>query len=235
MDHEAKAEGAFDLLKRDILNGTHGQGQPLRLSALSVRYGVGASPLRKALSRLADIQLVAPTANSGWQVAPVTLAEFEDLSHARMSIEAILLQDAIDTGTLEWEANLVAAHYRLAQAVLPLGGANTLAYRQTWLAVHDGFHFALLSGAQSDWLKRFHAQSLVPLQRYHQAVWCKLGSMTEAQEPLLADAFSVPRHTELMVAALDRDKRAASAALSGHNDVAKAIFRRVMVPDNSLH
>lgn len=228
MGQGIKAESAFNLLKRDILNGSHPTGQPLRLSNLTARYGLGPAALRDALAHLAELRLVIPATPRGWQVAPVRLAEYEDLLRARMTLEMALLEDAIDHGTLEWETNLVAAHYQLAQAVRPLGDADTLAYRQTWIAVHDGFHLALMAGARSAWLKRHHVQVLGQLQRHHQAIMSLICSTPEAQEPLLADAFSTPRHTELMVAALDRNKAAAIMALKSHSDVAYAISKRFL-------
>lgn len=228
MGHGQKAESALNLLKRDILNGTHPPGQALPLSSLTARYGLGAASLRAALTQLAGIRLVEPAVTRGWRVASVCIAEFEDLLYARMSLELLLIEDAIENGTLDWETNLVAAHYQLAQAVRPVGDADTLAYRQTWIAVHDAFHTALLAGARSAWLKRIHTDLMGELQRYHQAVMSQLHARTEAQEPLLAKAFSTPRHTALMVAALDRDKAAATTALQSHNDVANAIFQQFL-------
>lgn len=131
MGQESTAGIAFNLLRRDILNGNHASGQPLRLSNLSLRYGVRVAAVRDALAQLTDMQLVVPSPPRGWKVAPVSLAEFQDLLHARITLEVALLEDAIDHGTMEWETQLVAAHFQLAQAVRPLGAADTLAYRQT--------------------------------------------------------------------------------------------------------
>lgn len=228
MGQDAKAESAFDLLRRDILNGTHKPGQPLRIAPLSARYGIGPTALREVLSRLARASLVVALAKKGWQVAPVSLAEFKDLLAARLTLETALLTDAIAVGGLEWETNLVTAHYRLAQAVIPLGQADTLAYRQTWIAMHDRFHIALLAGAQSHWLKRFHAQILDQLQRHHQAVMAQFPPVTKTPDPLMAQAFSVPNHTELLVAALDRDTASATTALQRHNELANDIFQHFL-------
>ena len=228
MGQDAKAQVAFDLLRRDILNGTHKPGQPLRIAHLSARYSIGATALREVLMRLAQASLVVAVANKGWQVAPVSLDEFKDLLAARLTLETALLADAMAVGALEWETNLVTAHYRLAQAVIPLGEADTLAYRQTWIAMHDRFHIALLAGAQSLWLKRFHAQILEQLQRHHQAVMAQFPPVGKMPDPLMAQAFSMPNHTELMVAALDRDTASAKTALQRHNDVANDVFRHFL-------
>src|SRR6056297_3358553 len=96
-----KTGSAFDLLRRDILNGTYAPDAPLRVAALSASYGFSATPLREALSRLAEKQLVVASANRGWRVAPVSMAEFEDLQAARLTVEGALLRDAVQRGGLD--------------------------------------------------------------------------------------------------------------------------------------
>ncbi len=226
MGNEAKIGSAVDLLSRYILNGTLLPLQPLRITTLSARYGLSAAPLREALSRLEKKKLVIATANRGWQVAPVSLAEFRDLQIARLALEAALLDDSLASGGVEWEPELVAAHYRLAQAVPPRGEADTLAYRQTWIAMHDSFHIALLAGARSNWLKRFYAKLLAQLQRHHLAVLMQ--PLTDDTQVMLDQAFCVPPHTELMIAVLDRDAQAATAALQAHSETALEIFYKVL-------
>lgn len=228
MGYEAKTEAACKVLSSDILNGTLSPGKPLRLAALGAQYGVSATPLREALTRLEEQKLVVAEANRGWRVAPVSIAEFTDLLIARQSLEVSLLEDVIAHGGNDWETELVTAHYRLAQAVPPLGAADTLAYRQIWVALHDRFHTALLAGARSDWLKRFYTQLLTQLQRHHQAVllWAQIDS--RQMDVLREQVFCVLRHTELMVAVLDRDRAAATALMKAHNNVTLSIFLTAM-------
>lgn len=232
----AKTGSAFDMLHRDILNGTYAPGQPLRIAALSAVYGVSATPLREALSRLEEKHLVVALANRGWRVAPVSLAEFEDLSLARLAIESALLDDAMSQGGLEWESALVGAHYRLAQTPAPLGSADTLVNRQQWINAHDAFHDALHSAARSGWLKDFHAQITTQLQRHHQAVLFHTAGGQEAAplprapetDEVLRTALSVERHTRLMQPALARDREAAHAELSAHVETTLTIYRTIV-------
>ncbi|PQO24605.1 GntR family transcriptional regulator [Rhodobacteraceae bacterium WD3A24] len=235
MEYSAKTETAFDLLRRDILNGTHLPGTPLRVAALSKRYGVSATPLREALSRLAEKQLVVASANRGWRVAPVSMAEFEDLQRARLTVETGLLMDAIDNGGLDWEGEIVAAHYRLTQVAQPIGGDDTLPNRKAWLEAHDAFHMALLAAARSNWLRGFYAQTAEQLQRHHQALLfhTKAGPGAEARhseevESYLRTALSVDRHTELMRIVLDRDRARAQAALHEHIEISLRIYQQIV-------
>ncbi|MEZ5778050.1 MAG: GntR family transcriptional regulator [Paracoccaceae bacterium] len=236
MGYVAKTDIAFEMLYRDLLNGSHAPGEPLRISALSALYGVSATPLREALSRLEEKQLVVGSANRGWRAAPVSMAEFEDLQIARMAIESSLLQDAIARGGLDWESGIVAAHYRLTQVKPPIGADDTLPARQTWIETHDAFHGALLAAGRSSWLKGFYAQTAEQLQRHHQALLFHTQAINPGSPPrhsaeteeLLRTALSVPRHTELMQVTLDRDPKRALAVLRDHVDVTLAIYRSIV-------
>ncbi|MFN3937214.1 MAG: GntR family transcriptional regulator [Gemmobacter sp.] len=227
MGSSAKTDTAFDLLQRDILSGALPPGTPLRIAALSERYRVSATPLREALSRLAEKQLAVAAPNCGWRVAPVSLEEFADLQHARLVIETALVQEAIAHGTLDWEAGIVAAHYRLAQTGLPVGEADTPETRTRWIEAHDAFHAALLAGSPSIWLRHFHALTAVQLRRHYQALLFRpSGQPVQLSDPHLSAALSVPRHTALMEAVLSRDPARAIAALDEHIEITLAIHEQ---------
>jgi GntR family transcriptional regulator, carbon starvation induced regulator len=225
----------FGALRRDILQGCFAPAQPLRVAELSERYGISATPLREALSRLAGERLVVATPNRGWRVAPISMAEFQDLARARLALEAALLDDAIANGDLNWESGIVAAHYRLSQTPTPLGEQDTIEARQSWIAAHDVFHLALLAAARSDWLKGFYQQTIEQLQRHHQAVLFHSNARRDTPEmvEILATALSVPRHTRLMQIVLDRDRQAARAELEAHVDVTLNIYRHIAEIDRS--
>ncbi|SDF44304.1 GntR family transcriptional regulator [Limimaricola pyoseonensis] len=237
MDYAAKTETAFARLREDILNGVHAPGAPLRLSALSRRYAVSATPLREALSRLEEKRLVLARPNRGWQVAPVSLAELEDLEAARLAVEGSLLRDAIARGGLDWEAGIVAAHHRLKQTPLPVGHGEP-GLHADWIAAHDGFHAALLAAAASEWLGRFHAEASAQLRRHHQALLLHPRAVRpdgparhpEAVQERLRDALSLPRHSALMEAALARDTAAALRLLGEHVEIAVALYREIAAP-----
>lgn len=225
MHSTAKTHGAYDLLRRDILGGVFLPGQPLRLSALSARYGISATPLREALSRLEEKALVQAEPNKGWRVAPVSLAEFQDLQMARLSLESSLLEDAMSIGGLDWESGIVAAHHHLTRTASPLASLDNPEIRQGWIRSHDAFHAALFSAARSDWLKAFHRQASEQLQRHHQAMLFHSGfGAPETRDALLESALSIPRHTRLMETVLSRDPVAAVAELRAHVDTTLSLY-----------
>ncbi len=230
-----KTEGAYEVLKRSILNGTHAPGAPLRVSALSKAHGISATPLREALSRLEEKQFVVASPNCGWRVAPVSFDELSDLEDARLSLEQHLLQESIIHGGMEWESDLVAAHHRLKHTPQPIG-RDAIADRECWIEAHDSFHLRLISAGRSTWLKSFHAVTLEQLQRHHQALLFHPNAINPDREgwhsektlDLLRLALAHEHHTKLMQASLDRDQTAARALLNEHVQITMSIYRSVV-------
>lgn len=235
MKNANRAESAYEMLRRSILNGTHAPGAPLRVATLSKSIGISATPVREALSRLEEKQLVVASPNCGWRVAPVSLEDLNDLEDARLSLEQRLLQDSIAHGGMEWETNLVAAHHRLMHTPQPIG-RGAVADRELWANAHDGFHAKLIAAGRSTWLKSFHAVTLEQLQRHHHALLFHPGSINPARQDqhseetldLLRQALAHDHHTKLMEAALDRDQKTAGELLSEHVQITMSVYRSVV-------
>lgn len=230
-----KTVSAYEVLKQSILNGAFAPAAPLRVAALSKLYGISATPLREALSRLEENKLVVASPNCGWRVAPVSFDELNDLEDARLSLEQHLLQESILYGRMEWEADLVAAHHRLSHTPQPID-REALADRERWMEAHDTFHVKLIAAGRSTWLKSFHAVTLEQLQRHHQALLFHPDSINPHREgrhseetiDLLHVALAHEHHTKLMQAALDRDQTAARDLLIEHVQITMSIYRSVM-------
>ncbi|WP_082143595.1 GntR family transcriptional regulator [Nitratireductor soli] len=218
-----KTEAAYLTLRRDILATRLMPGAPLRIGALRETYGLGWTPLREALSRLEAERLVTAVSNRGFAVAPVSRKELEDLSKARMAVEAALLEEAIRTGGNDWEGAVVTAHYRLSRCKIPAVGLSE-AILLDWVQKHQEFHEALLSAADAAWLKHFYSQIWGQLCRHHifltvtPTLRAAAGNAVghEAAVAALHDAMSLDQHTRLMELALDRDLEGALALMKQH-------------------
>ena len=70
--------------------------------------------MREAVTRLASEDLVEATPQRGFRVRPISLEHFRDLTWVRIQIETLALRQSIAKGDVTWEADLVAAHHRLA-------------------------------------------------------------------------------------------------------------------------
>ena len=91
----------FDVLRKmreDILCCVLKPDQRLRFGELRQRYDTSVGTLREALSHLVSEGLARTEAGRGFQVAPISLTDFLDLSELRVYLETRTLADAIRHG-----------------------------------------------------------------------------------------------------------------------------------------
>jgi len=200
-------EQACDAIRTDITSGALKPERRLRIEALSQRYGVGPTPLREALQRLCAEGLVVSTGGRGFSVAPLSVAEFEDLTIARIAIEQQALRLAIAKGGDEWEAQVVAAAWRLRKRdeALAEGGEDTL---PEWAAANAAFHAATVAACGSRWLLRMRGRLNMQAERY------RLASIALQR----ADRDLMTEHQAIADAVLARDADAACALIERHFD-----------------
>lgn len=97
------SEKTFDEIYEDIVNQRLACGQKLALKGLSERYQVSYTPIREALSRLAECGLVSYYSNCGVKVIDFTDDDIEDIFRFVGELDAMaiklsekaLLQDAL--------------------------------------------------------------------------------------------------------------------------------------------
>lgn len=159
------AEQALQLLRDDILSGTLAPDTRLRIHALQQHYGLGLSPLREALLRLHGQGLVTSQGQRGFAVAPISQAELQDLTRARISLDTAALAESMALGGSDWEAQVLAANHLLSRTPLPRNAGDAAAARQ-WEEHHRAFHRALIAGCGSTWLLRLHALLVDHSERY---------------------------------------------------------------------
>lgn len=194
------AETAYAALRRDIVSGALAPGQPLRMTLLCDRYGMGMSPLREALNRLQSQGLVVALPLRGFIVAPVSAVDVTDTTDTRILIEAEALRRSIALGGAAWARAVRDALSALLDATVT--DADRLEH------LHHGFHHALVAGCGSPRLlelfERLYSES--ERYRYHAlTVGARDGSRDLAAE-----------HRAIADAALSDDAEAAVAALTAH-------------------
>ena len=153
------------LLRDDILSGKLAPDMRLRINLLQQNYGIGLSPLREALLRLLSEGLVIAEGQRGFQVAPVSLVELQDLTRARTSLDMAALAQAMEHGGPDWEAQVIAANHLLSRTPLPVD-SNDVRAAKLWEERHRAFHRALIAGCGSQWLLRLHTQLADHSERY---------------------------------------------------------------------
>jgi GntR family transcriptional regulator, carbon starvation induced regulator len=200
---------AQELLRNDILSGQLAPGQRLRTKDLQARYGLGLSPLRESLQRLSAEGMVVNDEQRGFAVASVSVSELQDLTQARIALEAIMLPQAMAKGTADWEADIVAAFHRLSRTALPQGAAAQ-ADASLWEMRHRAFHQALVAGCASPWLLRLHGQLVDQSERYRRIRLLR----HQDSSAQVRDVNS--EHQDLMQAVLDRDAARAQSLMAAH-------------------
>lgn len=191
----------YQCLRLDLINGHFDAGHKLAISALKERYGVGLSPLREALNRLAANGLLDQSHQRGFRVPELAQDSLEDVTSLRRELEGRALSESITQGDQEWEVSLVAAFHRLKQAEAMF---DTRAHDQ-WEHRHSHFHRALISGCGSRWRLRFIDQLYDQFDRYR-----RRAPRNERREQLN------DQHTKLVEYALARDSQQACALLDEH-------------------
>lgn len=208
-------ESAYQQLRRDIVEGALEPGEKLRVEHLKDRYEVGAGTLREALSRLAAETLVVAQGQRGFTVAPLSLADFEDITRTRTILECEALRLSIAHGDDAWEGQVMAAFHRLSRAEEKLTRRRSLEAVKEWEERNRAFHRSLLSACPSAWTLHFLGILFQQSERYRRYI---------LQHP------PIPRqvheeHEAIMKATVARDTRRAVALITGHIELTLEAMR----------
>ena len=192
-------------LQNDLVTGRYLPGAKLPIVKLARDYGVSPGAVREALSRLVSENLVEFNEQRGFRAAPVSRAALFDIARTRVRIDAHALRDAIRLGDVEWEADILAIHHRLANC--PERDDQSLGMRADWQRLHRIFHRTLIAACGSEWLIRFHDLLYDQMIRYR----CLAGAF---QLDLRRNVRS--EHADIVDAVIARDDDAAAAAIEKH-------------------
>jgi GntR family transcriptional regulator, carbon starvation induced regulator len=192
-------------LRRDILRGVFRPGERLRIEGLCERYEVGATPLREALNRLSAEDLVSREEQRGFRVAPVSIADLEELTKTCCWISELALRESIRNGDSAWEEGVVLAAHRLSR--VPREGPEGYgSFNPEWEEPHRAFHVALIAACGSRWLIDFYVTLTDRNTRYRYLAFA------DGSEPRDVEA----EHQAIVDAVLARDADRAVAAANGH-------------------
>ena len=200
---EGVGEVAFRRIRDDIVAGALPPGKKLKLDSLKARYGASVSTLREILNRLASEQLVVAEGQRGFEVAPATEENLREVADLRLLLESHAIRLSLQTGDLEWEGRVVAAHHKLSvvEGQLLAGEIDRTAQ---WVRYDFAFHNALISACGSRTLLDLHASVFDRFIRYH----------------MLAASFRgaavMDDHRALFDLAMRRDAEGIVAKLTGH-------------------
>jgi GntR family transcriptional regulator, carbon starvation induced regulator len=142
---------AWQKLRTDIICGKLRPKTRLRIGKLRELYGIGASPLREALSRLVPDGFVVSLDRRGFMVAPVSLREFRELTDLRRLLEKEAAKLALANGDDIWESQVIAALHRVSKLRTRSAGKMSPTMKE-WETLNEAFQEALFAGCPSAWL-----------------------------------------------------------------------------------
>lgn len=213
-------EDIYTSLRADILFGLRLPGSRIQLREFADEHDVSLSVVREAVTRLAAEDLVQATPQRGFRVRSLSLTDLRDLTWVRIQIETLALRESIAKGDVNWEADVVSAHHRLAGTPTQLddGTPNT-----PWMEVHAAYHAALCAAAGSPTLERVRRQLFDASELYR--YW----SATLPVRTVRRNAAD--EHRELCDAALARDADRAVDLMAAHLDATARQLEAVVAGD----
>ena len=158
------AQQCYEQLQLEIIQGICKPGEKLKIEPIKNRFGIGQSPVREALSRLAAFGLVEVEENKGFRVAAISERDIRDTYAVFTEIETLALVWAMERGDEEWETQIVAQLYRLSTVELSASPVSPM----LWAQRNYDFHVALISGCNSKTLLEIRRHLYMKFDRYCQ-------------------------------------------------------------------
>jgi GntR family transcriptional regulator, rspAB operon transcriptional repressor len=189
----------FNRLRADILSCALRPGSQLQERQLVERYEVSKSPIRDALLKLEEENLVEVLPRKGYRVNPISLADAHELYDMRHMLERECILRMIDNAP----ARVIDALDDFRMTVAPTDLPNWIKYNtsfHTYLAVHSG----------SKRLARISCNIIDQAQRLTYV------SVTSSDQMDLTDYIS--EHETIIDAIQRRDRRQATAFARDHID-----------------
>jgi len=199
------ADEALLRIRADIVAGRLEAGEKLQPDLLEQRYGLGRSPIREALSRLATEGLVHGEGQRGFAVSPLSEAELMDIADLRRRLSTLALELSIQRGDDSWEAAVVASFHRLSRFEEDLPAMSDDAADE-WERRNRDFHRCLEAASGSPWLQHFCDILYDQSERYRRAF---------VRYPEIKPGIRA-QHQAIMAAAIRRDAAEATALLADH-------------------
>jgi GntR family transcriptional regulator, carbon starvation induced regulator len=208
---ETLTSSTYALLRRDIIDGAIAAGSQLRVRQLCERYGVGFSPVREALNRLARDGLVQQIDLRGFTVTPLSRTELEEITRTRCWLNELALRKSIERGDVAWEEQIVLAFHRLSRisvnapdATPAEGAVATSRLNPENEAAHRAFHASLIGACGSSWLLGFCEQLFDQSDRYRRLARPSVRQGRQHDEHRLIMEASIARDVEKAVDLMNR-------------------------------
>lgn len=193
---ESLAEQAYRVLERSIVTLELEPGAIVNERSLIELTGMGRTPIREAIQRLAWEGLVEVRPRSGIAIAQIDPMEFTKVLDAREGVERVLARDAARFGSARDYERLQAAADAMRQAI-PSEDVSL------FLDADKAFDIVLGAAANNPYAARLAA----PLQTHSRRFWFRL-------RPSTGITGSANAHATLIEAIVSREPERASDTAS---------------------
>jgi len=189
IDQSKLRESVYDALREAFTRGAFAPGESVSLRTLAGQLGTSMTPVREAVRRLVAEGALVDTPSRTLEVPPFDADRMRELKSARLALEAILLDEAMD----HMDAAAIDA---LAAIISRPRAAGDLPD----LTQNYDFHFTLY--------RRSGSRVILPLV---EALWLQYGAFLNLVVKEKA-ASEIPEHIhhEEIIAALRTNNRAAA-------------------------
>lgn len=194
-------EQLFRRLSDAIVSGELPPGSKLSEPALARQYGVSRGPLREAINRLQERQLVTRTAHFGARVTELSPELLEETYIVREALEGMAARQAAMNCTDEDIADLHRAYARHVATVRE-GGEGPV-----WRSADEDFHFIIARASRNPMLVRLLTEDFYQLVRFFRS---QLVHIRGRGERTLAE------HRRILEAVEDRDGDLAELQMRRH-------------------
>jgi GntR family transcriptional regulator, carbon starvation induced regulator len=198
------ASAAYERLRGEVMTAQLLPGQKLNIRQLCARYEMGLSPLREALNRLSRDGLVMQSDQQGFRVAPIGIAQLDELTRTRCWLNELALRESIAHGDAAWEESVLLACHRLLRLPRQWSDEDSPLRNVGWEEAHRAFHASLLAACRSQWLITFCEQLFDAAERYRHI--SRISRSERRQD----------EHKQIMEATVARDVELAVKLLTAH-------------------
>ena len=196
------AEHLFHQLTEAILKGDLPLGSKISEPALAARYGVSRGPLREALHRLQERNLIVRSANHGARVVETTPQMLRSIFAVREALEGLAAREAAHSMP-DAEIALLAEGVRRHEAEI----AGHVEGRHNALGKADqDFHFRIAKASGNPLLIDLLCNQFYPLLRLYRSRKDNIALRTRA----------LIEHQRILAAIQDRDPEMAEMTMRRH-------------------
>lgn len=191
-------DGIYERIRHDILSCAFKPGSQVHEQDLAQRYAVSKSPIRDALLRLQEQNLVEVLPRKGYRVRPISVADAREMYEMRLLLEQACIRRAVEQAS-DGELEALERYREVAQNIdFP-----------AWIAYNRAFHIAIANACGNQRLGR---AAIEVIEQFDRLTYVGVSSLGDRG----ALRHFVDEHAEIIDAMRRRDKRGASALAREH-------------------